>query len=142
MMARMTDSTIHSGGCLCGRVRYEVRGPLGALYFCHCRQCRKAQGSAFAANVPVASDTFRLVAGADALRSYCATPNKARCFCGECGSPIYSRVNGRDTLRLRAGTLDEPVDLRPAAHIFSAERAAWHLIGDDLPQHRGFEPRR
>ena len=123
-------------------MRYAVRGALGAVYFCHCGQCRKAQGSAFAASVPVAADAFVILAGAEILRSFRASARKARFFCGECGSPIYSRVDGADRVRVRAGTLDEPVALRPGAHIFVAERAAWHRIGDRLPQYAGFEPGR
>lgn len=138
----MSDAGFHEGGCLCGGVRYRVQGAPGAVYFCHCRQCRKAQGSAFAASVPIAAGRFAILRGQPLLRSFRATPPKARWFCGECGSPIYSQVDGAPTIRLRAGTLDEPVSLVPAAHIFTAERAGWHRIGDDLPRHPGSEPGR
>ncbi len=37
------------GGCLCGRVRYEVAGPLANADHCHCSMCRRQHGAAFAA---------------------------------------------------------------------------------------------
>ena len=36
------------GSCLCGTVRYEIRGPVGRVSHCHCAMCRKAHGAAFA----------------------------------------------------------------------------------------------
>ncbi|MBI4692997.1 MAG: GFA family protein [Gammaproteobacteria bacterium] len=132
----------YTGGCLCGAIRYEVEGPLGALVYCHCGQCRKAQGTAFASSAPVPAAQFTLVAGAEHLKCHHATPAKGRYFCAECGSPIYSRLDGGDVLRLRAGSLDGPVPLVPAAHIFTADRANWFEITDTLPRHPGREPGR
>jgi hypothetical protein len=43
-----------TGGCLCGAVRYEVRGPLRPVVYCHCAQCRRTSGhfSAWTATRP------------------------------------------------------------------------------------------
>lgn len=132
------------GGCLCGAVRYEVAaGALGAIVLCHCGQCRKAQGSAFAAVAPVQAAGFRLLAGADALKAYASSPGKWRSFCGHCGSPIHSRRDGvPEWVRLRIGTLDTPIASRPAAHIHVASKAEWWDIRDELPQYPAIEPGR
>lgn len=37
-----------SGGCQCGAIRYEISGPPAAVYACHCTECQKQSGSAFA----------------------------------------------------------------------------------------------
>ncbi len=134
--------TIAHGRCLCGAVRYDIAPPPDAVWFCHCAQCRKAQGTAFAASVPVPRAHFTLVSGADVLRAYRATPAKARWFCSLCGSPIYSQVDGADVVRVRAGTLDAAVELVPQGHIFVADRAAWYTIRDDLAQYAAREPSR
>jgi len=131
-----------TGSCLCGSVRFSVDPAPTAVYFCHCGQCRKAQGTAFASSVPVLKSAFTLYEGAEFLRSYRATPSKARWFCGRCGAPLYSEVDGSDTLRLRAGALDDSSMLVPAAHIFVAGKANWYTINDDLPQFPGREPGR
>lgn len=130
------------GSCLCGAVRYEVDGDLGPIVCCHCLMCRKAQGAAFAVNAPVPASRFRLVAGADALRSYRSSSAKERCFCGRCGSPIFSRRDGGDTVRIRIGTLDSRLSARPQAHIYAASKAEWWEIRDDLPRHSEQEPGR
>lgn len=128
--------TVHSGSCLCGGVRYEYSGALGAVVYCHCAQCRKAQGTAFGTNVPIEADQFRLLAGAELLKAYESSPGKERVFCANCGSPLYSRLLARpEVLRLRIGSLDTPLGGKPQAHIFAASKADWYDINDSLPQH-------
>lgn len=131
------------GSCLCGGIRYEYSGTLGDIVMCHCAHCRKAQGTAFATNSPVDAEAFRFTAGEELLREFEFRPGKKRAFCSRCGSPIYSR---RDDLpavkRLRLGTLDTPIEQRPAYHIFAASRAEWEDIHDDLPQYTGLEDSR
>jgi hypothetical protein len=130
------------GGCQCGAVRFRVAPAPRQVWFCHCRQCRRAQGSAFVASVPVPRGEFELLSGEQALRAWRSSPGKSRWFCGVCGSPLYSEVDGAGTLRVRAGALDDDVTLTPAGHIFVADRASWHAIGDELPRHAGREPGR
>ena len=133
---------IHGGGCLCGGVRYEVEGPLAPVQFCHCGQCRKAQGAAFAANMPVVSTAFRLLRGEDLLREHRASPGKRRVFCGACGSPIFSqRDDTPEVKRLRVGSLDgDGAALTPGFHIQTASKAAWWPIPDGLPAWPGEAP--
>ncbi|MFJ3050565.1 GFA family protein [Pseudomonas nitroreducens] len=132
---------MHSGGCLCGAVRFEIDGELAPVQVCHCSQCRKAQGGPFATNIPVDRAAFRLLSGESQLREFRATPNKKRVFCSTCGSPIYSARDALpETLRVRAGTLDEPVRTKLEAHYYVASRASWWPLGDNLPRHEGAKP--
>jgi hypothetical protein len=127
---------MYSGGCLCGGVRYEYSGEFSLVVYCHCSQCRKAQGTAFGTNAPIESDKFRLLSGAELLKGYESTPGKRRVFCSNCGSPLYSQVLARpELMRLRLGTLDTPLPVRPQAHIYTASKAEWYDILDGLPQH-------
>jgi hypothetical protein len=80
-----------TGGCLCGTVRYEITGKIGTVIYCHCSQCRRASGSAFAANAPVLSKYLAFVSGKDVIREFESSPGKFRGFCSKCGSPLYSR---------------------------------------------------
>jgi hypothetical protein len=130
--------TVSPGSCLCGAVRFRVHGEVAPIQFCHCSQCRKAQGSAFASNVPVATSALEWLAGRELLTEYESSPGKKRAFCSRCGSPVYSRRDAApEVLRLRVGLLDEPVQARPAAHFCVASKAGWDVIGDDLPQFPG-----
>jgi hypothetical protein len=130
-----------TGSCLCRTVRFEIRGDLGTIVCCHCESCRKAQGTAFAVNAPVASECFVVTAGADAIASYESSPGKHRCFCRRCGSPVYSRSDAiPGTVRVRLGTLDGDPGARPVLHTWVGEKAPWFEITDRLPQLRTGSP--
>jgi hypothetical protein len=126
------------GRCLCGEVRYELAGELGPIVFCHCSQCRRASGSAFATNAPIQSSELTFVAGQGRIKEFESSPGKFRAFCGTCGSPLYSR---RDDLparmRLRIGTVETTIAARPTAHIYASSKPEWDEIHDELPRHDG-----
>ncbi|MCF8197456.1 MAG: GFA family protein [Sulfuritalea sp.] len=123
------------GSCLCGGVRYEYDGDIEEISICHCSQCRKAQGSAFAPVSPVDSARFKLISGADLLKEFRSSPGKARVFCGNCGSPIYSALDDRpEVKRLRLGTVETPFACSDVFHIFCASKAPW-LDCDDTHPH-------
>ena len=123
------------GGCLCGGVRFRVTGKLGPAGYCHCKQCQRASGSAFASNSPVRTSYFALTSGAELVTEYESSPGKYRAFCRRCGSPVYSRRDSEPELRrIRLGTLDADPERRPLAHVWVGSKAPWHEITDSLPQ--------
>ncbi len=130
-----------TGSCLCGGIAFEIAGPLAPIQVCHCSQCRKAQGSAFAANIPVEAAAFRLIRGAELLTAYESSPGKQREFCRGCGSPIYShREDKPGVLRVRAGLLDGAIPASAAFHAWTSSAANWWPFAEDLPRHDGSAP--
>lgn len=129
---------MHKGSCLCGRIAYQYDGEIDEISICHCSQCQKGQGSAFVAVAPVQADKFQIVRGQEYLKEFRASPNKARVFCGECGSPLYSaRDDLPEVKRLRLGTLETSVQTKKQHHAFVAQKASWYEINDEFPQHMG-----
>ena len=121
---------------MCGKVKYELRGPPKVVYYCHCGKCRKQSGSAFATNVVVAAEDLVFTAGEDAIASWVSSPGKRRYFCSGCGSPLYSHgERTKHIVSVRCGTLDSDLPIRPSVHAFVAHKAAWDEIDDDLPQY-------
>lgn len=128
----------YSGSCLCGGVQFRIDSELAPIQVCHCSQCRKAQGAAFATNIPVSVSTLHLVSGAALLTIFEASPGKQRVFCSICGSPIYSRrATLPGVLRIRAGLINEPLAVRPGAHCHVGSKANWWTINDGVPQFEG-----
>jgi len=124
-----------AGSCLCGKIQYEIRGKPRWMYQCHCGKCRAAGGSAFATNIIVDADKFRITAGEDSLARWESSPRKFRHFCSGCGSPIYSHgEKTKQVVSVRCGTLKQDPGLRVAYHAFVASKAPWVRIADDLPQ--------
>ena len=143
MLKPGTATDMYTGGCLCGSVRFEIKGPIRNIVYCHCSQCRKAQGSAFATNGVVSTADFDIVSGADSLTGYESTPGQTKYFCKTCGSPILSKTESKpEQVRVRLGTIDSDIVERPMAHIFVTSKANWEEIADGLPQYEGYEPGR
>lgn len=134
---------MYTGSCLCESVRFEIKGPIRNIVYCHCSQCRKAQGSAFATNGIVKASDFDILTGTDSLTGYESSPGQTKYFCKICGSPILSKSESRpEQVRVRLGTIDSEIGERPMAHIFSTSKASWENITDDLPQYESYEPTR
>src|SRR4029077_19549434 len=76
-----------TGGCLCGAVRYEVKGPLRQVIACHCTMCRRTTGSYVHATAAMLAD-FRLTAE-EGLAWYRSSPKAQRGFCKICGAHLF-----------------------------------------------------
>jgi hypothetical protein len=134
---------MYTGGCLCGAVRFEIDGAIRDIVYCHCSQCRKAQGSAFASNGNVNSAQFRLVRGEDQLTAYESSPGQFKYFCRVCGSPIMSKLPAvPEQVRVRLGTIESDISERPQAHIFVSSKANWETLCGELPRYEDYEPGR
>ncbi len=135
MNQRKEEKQAMEGSCLCGGIRYSIRGDIAGINYCHCVQCRKASGTAFATNAAVATADFNISQGIDRLASFESSPGKNRYFCSRCGSPIYSQFDDKpDVVYVRIGTIDDDAGLRPDIHIHVASKAPWYEIFDSLPQ--------
>jgi len=128
-----------TGGCLCGAVRYEVRGPLREVLFCHCRECRRWHGHVSASTA--AARAHLVIVVADGLRWIESPQSDARArrgFCAQCGSSLFWDAPGRDTVSIAAGTVDGDTGVRVAAHWFVSQAGDYYAIPDDgLPRHAG-----
>jgi hypothetical protein len=125
-----------TGGCLCGRVRFEVDAPLGAACYCHCTRCQRRTGGAASAQARVDGAAFRIVEGAELVRAYRPPRGFEKCFCGECGASLFSRnPTDRAQMSIRLGAFDTDPGVRPSWRQFIVYAAGWEPIPDDgLPR--------
>lgn len=128
------------GSCLCGGVRFEVRGNVREMGNCHCSQCRKAYGSAFGTVAVVSRKDFSYTSGGDLIRSFEATRRVTRYHCDRCGSPLPIVAEWDDLVGIPAGLLDDDPGCKPSSHIFVGSKAGWWEITDDQPQFESWPP--
>lgn len=119
------------GGCECGRVRYRFEAAPIFVNCCHCRQCQKLSGSAFALNAMIERDRVSVTEGAETIEP--ARGGGARC--AECGTMLWGthRYFGDGILFLRVGTLDEGERIAPGAHFFVRSKHPWVTVPEGLP---------
>ena len=130
----------HTGGCLCGAIRYAVDAPLAELRECHCTDCQRASGAHGAVVAFVRRENFRLLRGTPKRYAKQADSGRTlfRYFCGECGSSLYShRGNMPEVIGIRAGTLDDSSGLRITGHIWTKSAPPWSYIDPAAKQVAG-----
>jgi len=96
----------HTGGCHCGRVRYEVVAPAQLdVSECNCSICSR---TAYL-HLIVPADRFRLVSGSDVLTTYTFNTGTAKhLFCSVCGiKSFYVPRSHPDGFSVNARCLDE-----------------------------------
>ena len=130
--------TTFTGGCLCGRVRYTASGAPMRSHLCHCRDCQRYTGTAFAAGMLHSADAVTV---AGELQSFAATGTSGkpvhRLFCPACGSGILVRGDVMPGLVvLQAGTLDDPTAYAPTAEIYLASALPWVHAPGGFPSTR------
>lgn len=123
------------GRCECGRIRYQVDGVVEDFSHCHCSQCRRMHGAAFASFAGVDRDSFRYLSGQSELKKYASSERNDRYFCAECGSNILvDAKDDPDYLYVSMSTVDGNPALPEGYHIYVGSKAPWWEIRDGLKQ--------
>lgn len=127
-----------TGGCQCGEVRYEVVGTPHEIYVCHCRECQKQSASAFGISVRVRGGDVRLLKGR--LQRWSRSTASGRTlpcfFCCSCGSRVWHGDKDREEeISIKGGSLDEPVDLTNAIHIWTSRKLPGVIIPEGARQY-------
>ena len=114
------------GGCLCGGVRYEVRGALRDVIACHCSQCRKTSGHFVAASQALNTDLVLLESAT--LKWYRSSTEAERGFCSRCGGNLFWRPTGANpgVTSIMAGTIDAPTGLKIIQHIYLEDKSDYY----------------
>jgi len=112
-----------------------VDAPFDHFVNCHCSRCRKASGTAHAANAVVKPHALRWLQGQELVSRYDLPTARsfATAFCRICGSPLpHLTRSGREVI-VPAGVFDEPFNGSPARHVEWGSRANWYEHGEKLP---------
>jgi hypothetical protein len=122
-----------TGGCLCGRIRFELAEPATRAGYCHCTRCQHRTGAAASPQARIDGRTLRLLQGADLVKSW-RHPEGGfeKCFCGQCGAHLFSRnPDHPEEMSVRLGAFDGDPGVRPSWRAFVAYAASWEAIPDD-----------
>jgi len=120
-----------TGQCICGAVRFEVNGPLRDVLVCHCTECRRWAGHAWAASAAYVDDlTFFEDRGLRWIDSPDSVYDARRGFCSECGSGLFWQAPGRDRISIAAGALDVPTGLATRAQIYTDSAGDYYELDE------------
>ncbi|MCB1616648.1 MAG: GFA family protein [Pseudomonadales bacterium] len=123
-----------SASCLCGTVKMTLDDDFDYAGYCHCKECQKISGSAFAAFGGINKNKLQIIEGGQTIGYYYKS-EKSRCaFCSVCGSSLFTEKTHWDITNLRLGLLDNTPSKTPDFHIYMASAAPWHHFEDRLPK--------
>jgi hypothetical protein len=122
-----------SGKCLCGRITYRADAEPALVCVCHCKDCQRQAGTAFATLVIIPRDTFKM--GGES-KTYTQAGGSGqpmkRHFCPDCGSPIaIDAAAVPDMILITAGTLDDTSFVKPTRNIFCNSAQSWVPLTQD-----------
>ncbi|MFM1896527.1 MAG: hypothetical protein RLZZ385_1601 [Pseudomonadota bacterium] len=118
-----------SGGCFCGKLRYEIDPGDYLVASCYCSMCRRISAAPFVTWLILPKTRFRYVSGKPSLLHSSATA--LRHFCGHCGTPVAFMGERRpDMVDITTRSLDHPENYPPTLAVHEESRLPW-LTADD-----------
>ena len=135
-MTRNKDG-VREGGCACGSLRYRMTGRPLIVHCCHCRDCQRLSGAAFAVNAWTEASNVELLAGeTEAVVVPTSSGSGQKVIrCPRCRVAVWSHyLRATEAMSfVRVGTLDEPDSLSPDIHIFTRSKQPWVTTPSDVP---------
>ena len=128
MNDRIAAMVTHTGGCHCGRVRFEVDAPRDLeVVDCNCSMCRRTGYQ----HLIVEADRFRLLSGNDAITEYRFNTGTARhLFCSVCGiKSFYVPRSHPDGWSVNARCLDAATIGSVSVRPFDGDHWEDHIDG-------------
>lgn len=125
------------GRCTCGAVRYRMTSKPMYVHCCHCRWCQRESGAAFALNAMIEADRVELLEGETETIEIPTQSSAGQKYtrCPNCKIALWSTYSGLgDIIRfIRVGTLDDPDQVPPDIHIYTASKQPWVILPTDVP---------
>ena len=129
----MAEPARMSGGCACGKVRFEADIADDDAYLCHCRMCQRATGSISIAFKNLPKSSVRWVSEPDWYQS---SPIAVRPYCAGCGASLGFQYPDSENMDLTVAAFDDPSRFQPKWHFgIEAAHRAW-INTEGLPEYR------
>ena len=125
--------TAHPASCRCGQLTAIATGTPVRISVCHCLDCQKRSGSAFAAQVRFPAAQVTLTGQA---KTYTATGENGAAhfhFCPDCGSTVtYTNDSLPGVIAIALGAFDDPYFVTPTVSVWEQRQHEWLEIAGDV----------
>ena len=130
------------GGCACGAVRYQMHARPMFVHCCHCTRCQRETGGPFAHHAMIEFSQLSLLSGETEM-VLVPTDSGGKHWvvrCAQCRTAMWNEHGTKRavTRYVRVGTLDEPNQFPPLAHIFVRSKQAWLSLSSEIPAFQGY----
>jgi hypothetical protein len=136
---RAATMVVHEGGCLCGGIRYRVRGRPTRAFACHCRFCQRRTGTALGVVTffPRESVEFSGPAAASFRTTSDESGRWIRLdFCPRCGTNLGVALEHLPAQYVvSGGTFDDPNWFELSSHIWTRSKVKWMVLPEGCEWH-------
>jgi hypothetical protein len=132
----------HTGGCICGQVRYEINSDAMMSGQCQCRHCQQRSGTGHVSFVVFPKAAMKLTGPIKYHAVKAESGNMSSLgFCPDCGSHITGGTTGfPDMQAIMVGSLDDPSTFAPQMVAFTKRGHSWDLLDPALPKFPAMPP--
>jgi hypothetical protein len=130
--------TTHIASCRCGQLRAAVTGEPVRVSVCHCLNCKKRSGSAFAVQARWPTKEVQIEGSSKTFVKAGDSGNPATFhFCPECGSDVFYEIDGKfdDLIAIPVGAFDDPYFARPSYSVWEERKHEWVVISGEGVEH-------
>src|SRR5688572_28439712 len=132
--------TSHAASCRCGQLRATVTGEPFRVSACHCLNCKKRSGSAFAVQARWHRERVAIDGQSKTFVKVADSGNRATFhFCPDCGSDVYYEIDGKfddkfdELVAIPLGAFDDPFFISPKFSVWESRKHDWlEIVGDDI----------
>jgi len=128
--------TERTASCRCGQLKATVTGDPVRLSVCHCLNCKRRSGSAFAVQARWPADQVTIEGQSKGFELIADSGNRATFhFCPQCGSDVHYEINGKfdGLIAIPLGAFDDPYFASPKFSVWEGRKNDWvDIIGDGV----------
>ncbi|HEY0628807.1 MAG TPA: GFA family protein [Sphingomicrobium sp.] len=128
--------TTHTASCRCGQLKATVTGEPVRVSVCHCLNCKKRSGSAFAVQARWPAEQVAIEGRSNSHTTMADSGNSAtHYFCPDCGSDVHYENRGKfdGLIAIPLGAFDDPYFLSPKFSVWEGRKHDWvEVVGDDV----------
>ena len=128
--------TVHTASCRCGQLTAIATGEPVRVSVCHCLDCKKRSGSAFAVQARWPAEQVAIEGRSKSWVNVADSGNRITFhFCPECGSDVHYEINGKfdGLVAVPVGAFDDPYVLKPRFSVWEERKHDWvEILVDDV----------
>ena len=128
--------TARKASCRCGQLTAEATGDPVRVSVCHCLDCKKRSGSAFAVQAGWPDEQVRFDGISKTWMHHADSGNRiTHHFCPDCGSTVHFTIDGKfdGLVAIPLGAFDDPYFLVPKFSVWEERKHDWvDILGEDV----------
>ena len=128
--------TARTASCRCGQIRATATGDPARVSVCHCLDCKKRSGSAFAVQARWPAELVEIEGRSKSWVNIAGSGNRITFhFCPECGSDVHYEIEGKfdGFVAIPLGAFDDPFFAAPGFSVWEERRHDWvEILGPEV----------